>query len=618
MLPTLLNDLFEETTLRLETAAQFPANGVYRFDRNALDDESTALPWPAKKLLRRTVVSLRYSAFQSKEVVREQKREGEKALAHHSPQLQVLVPKGHRYCYDLIAHVGMETFVKGRQLQLVHQELREDKRRHFHIPFSSLYDVQYKFLFYYGELHRQAAPILKEYFYERGRMTWLIDGTLEAGSPVFFGVKEAEEGIMLGSWKIATENADKIAECLGETGERYGWPTDVLHDLSEAMERACEDALPDEVSHWICEYHLLRDVGNDLYRAPQETLSKLVRSLKLQVRLKEQRRGQTKWLRERLDNPEDSLALPDLLAGKILQVSNTEVLGREILLGFHQWLLDYASDGQREGFPFDPYLLYFHRRVVIAQRVVEELLCKEAVCQHAPKVLTSFSQMLTEYVTNPKVVAAAAHYEKAWALFESFRRALRLSAQGPSPMRYAYRLAPDEHGKVAQALSELYEECRENCESHPDSELRELCEILVTHVDRYRPRMSAAREADGPRRPSERTTTKLESHWGQAKQRRRKAHGRKKLTLDFQALPQEYMEVPNLENPRYVELVLGDLDQLPKKLSDAGKQAGPFTHWLQKRRPLNLGRLPKPILRQENFVDNLVGAYDAQCESSPQ
>jgi len=48
-----------------------------------------------------------------------------------------------------------------------------------HIPFSSLYDLQLKFLFHFGHLHRLAAPRIRDYLHQRGAMTWLIDGTQE-------------------------------------------------------------------------------------------------------------------------------------------------------------------------------------------------------------------------------------------------------------------------------------------------------------------------------------------------------------------------------------------------------------------------------------------------------
>jgi len=65
--------------------------------------------------------------------------------------------------------------------------------------------------------------------------------------------------------------------------------------------------------------------------------------------------------------PSSDLVLRDLLEGKPVPNPLPELLGRELLLAFHQWILDYARDGRRQGFPFDPYLLYLHRRVARAR-----------------------------------------------------------------------------------------------------------------------------------------------------------------------------------------------------------------------------------------------------------
>ena len=87
---------------------------------------------------------------------------------------------------------------------------------------------------------------------------------------------------------------------------------------------------------------------------------------------------------------------------------------------------------------------------------------------------------------------------------------------------------------------------------------------------------------------------------------RRQTHGRKKLTRDFQALPAEFMRIPNLRNQRYIELVMGNLDNLADKLAEAGQTAGPYSHWYKKQQPLNIGRLSKRLLRDENFMEDLI------------
>lgn len=62
------------------------------------------------------------------------------------------------------------------------------------------------------------------------------------------------------------------------------------------------------------------------------------------------------------------VGLEDLLAGRPVDASFATTLGREVLLAFHYWILDYRSDGRRRGYPFDPYTLYLHRRLVRGAR----------------------------------------------------------------------------------------------------------------------------------------------------------------------------------------------------------------------------------------------------------
>ena len=109
------------------------------------------------------------------------------------------------------------------------------------IPFSSLHDMALKFLYYFGLLHQHyAAPVLRDWFQQRGRMTWLMDATIEPGTPAFFGLLEPENGLCLGAWKVASENADELVPCLHQASERFGTPSEVLHDLGDAMTAACE------------------------------------------------------------------------------------------------------------------------------------------------------------------------------------------------------------------------------------------------------------------------------------------------------------------------------------------------------------------------------------------
>jgi hypothetical protein len=358
---------------------------------------------------------------------------------------------------------------------------------------------------------------------------------------------------------------------------------------------------------------LARDIGEDLYAAPQAALCQRLRTLRVQYRLKEQRRGQNEWLRQRLDSPAE-LVLADLLAGRAVTVSWDQTLSREVLLAFHFWILDYRSDGRRRGFPFDPYLLYLHRRLVRAGEAVERLLSQAPGTCCIPPVLRNFQALLQAYRNDPEILASADLYERSWAMFTRLRDALRLSASDMEGLRQPQELPPHEQRSFQQALTQLRQALQQQTADEHDPD-RPLAQIVRKHLDKYwehlLPNQPPPAGAAGPR-----TTNQQESGWGDRKRRRRRTHGREKLTRDFQSLPEEYLLVANLENPTYVQLVFGgSLESLPDKLAEASREAGCFEAWRRRRRPRLLGELPRRLLRTEDFVDHLLDVCFHSCQS---
>jgi hypothetical protein len=613
-LSVLLHEVQRQATEQLQQAASLPADVCFRFDpaqeasRSVGTSAPTAPQRSVQKTRQRTVVSLEHGQFQAHETVR-WLGGSHGSAAQQSRRLAAIVASGARYGFDLIAWVGVETYLRGRGLRDVQQELAE-RRPAISIPLSTLWDQQQRFLFYLGSLHRQAAPLLRNYLAEQRPVTWLLDGTTEPETAVFFAVMEAAHGLFLESWKISSENVEYLVPGLQQAAARFGDPDNLLHDLSPSIGAACEQALPG-VPHFVCHQHLARDIGEDLYQAPQSALGKRLRTLKLQYRLKEQRRGQNDWFRERIGAPTEML-LAELLAGRVVQLPWNDTLAREILLALHFWILDYRNDGRRRGYPFDPYLLYLHRRLVRAGQTVDRLLCQAIVASHVPQVLRNFQALLQGYRNDAEVRAAADLYERSCSLFTRLREALRLSADQMDQLRQPQQLSPDEERSLQRALQQLREELQEQTqdENHPD---RPLAQIVLKHMDKYWDRL-----LPDSVRPTgqnwERTTNKLESGWGILKRGRRRTHGRGKLTRDFQSLPEEYLLIPNLENDIYVELVLGGtLGSLPAKLAEASREAGSFDAWRRRRRPRLAGELPRRLLRQDNFVDDLLAACLRCC-----
>lgn len=583
--------------------SQLPTKANYKFDIPLSYKKSSNKVLLVQKTTNRTIVSLNYSKFKAKEVIR---KDESKSL--HSQEIQALVPSGARYAYDLIAFVGLKSYLDGYTLKEIHKEI-VDQHRSLSIPFSSLYDLQRKFLFYLGKLHQKAAPRLKRYLLKRGNNTWLVDGTIEPGSPVFFGIKDACEGIFLGAWKIPTENETDISNCLINAADCYGHPDEILHDLSKRIFNACETTFSRGVNHRICHYHLARDLGNDLYKVPQEMLNKQLRAMKLQLNLKDQRSHQTQWFRKAFKKKGLKLVLKDLLNGENIKLKSDNGLGREVLLALHSWMLDYPNDGHRQGYPFDPYTLYFHRRIVKVYETAKYLLTDGIATNKLPKAFLTFVDKLEKYLTDSVVLEAVELYEKAFEVFNKVRDALRLYSKTKNPMHESYDLNPEEKNVVSLSLQEIRIQFREERIKSTEIHKSKIYDIIEIHLEKYESYLFP-KQLDGCNENKiVRTTNGLESHWSQGKRIRRQTHGRTKLTRDFQSLPPEFMLVPNLSNKRYVELVLGSIDRLPEKLAEAGKTSEPFYKWQKRQRSTPIGRLPNRMLRNECFLDNVIGLY---------
>ncbi len=184
--------------------------------------------------------------------------------------------------------------------------------------------------------------------------------------------------------------------------------------------------------------------------------------------------------------------------------------------------MDYPHDGRRQGFPFDPYLLFFHRRVVRAAAAVERLLKEPGLRSQTPRVLRNFAEMLRTYLDDPQVVAASSQYEAACQLFERLRAVLRLSAQGDHPLHERYVLGETETQDVRQALETLQVECREQSRATADKTRRDRYQVVVDHLERYEGHLFATEDADC----QERTTNQLEGFWGASKSERWAQGGR--------------------------------------------------------------------------------------------
>lgn len=123
----LVNELREDVNKQLKAVSRLPVQAAYTFGGST---EFKGQRLFVQKTTNRTVVSLNFSKFKAREIIRTEKNKNE---IFHSPKLANIVPSGARYAYDLIAFVGRKSYLEGCRLKTIHEAIM-NQRGLPHIP----------------------------------------------------------------------------------------------------------------------------------------------------------------------------------------------------------------------------------------------------------------------------------------------------------------------------------------------------------------------------------------------------------------------------------------------------------------------------------------------------
>ena len=95
-----MNDLRDQFMKKTADISSLPANAKYLFGAESSSEEYPVENLTIQKTRRRTIVSLNYSKFQSKEIIMEKNEHG-KSITFRSSKLASIVPSSSKYSYDL-------------------------------------------------------------------------------------------------------------------------------------------------------------------------------------------------------------------------------------------------------------------------------------------------------------------------------------------------------------------------------------------------------------------------------------------------------------------------------------------------------------------------------------
>jgi len=243
-----------------------------------------------------------------------------------------------------------------------------------------------------------------------------------------------------------------------------------------------------------------------------------------------------------------------------------------------QWVLDYAADGNDQGFPFDLPYLDLYVRCLHAAWAVEAFLRHPPADEKVVKALQRLDRILSPIDGDvlPLGQVAKTLSERA-KLFTELRDALRLTERepgGPDAGRTA-----ETRRDIRKAVHDLADSLRQRRpERGPAKDARQAIDIVLAHLQRHGNflwghAIPMPDHLGRGIRLVDRTHNILEEFFHTMKHGERRRSGRKDLAQDFERLPPAAALAANLTRPDYVSIVCGgSLDQLPQAFArlDAG------------------------------------------------
>jgi len=500
---------------------------------------------------------------------------GRRSLVRRPPDTASLLLPRSTIGYDVLAEVGVQRFLHFRQ----REEIREHLRTRWGIEISAgeVSCLTSKFCVYLKALHISRAKALRARLAADGGWPMHIDATGEDGRGTLLTVYSGWRPWVLGAWKIPTENAQAILPRLRETAQIFGPPCTIMRDLGRAVIDAASSyiaSLAKPIPNLACHMHFVRDVGKDLLHESHDALRELFRRFGIVGRVRALVRALGRRLGARMDEARGQVeawlssdahpyCLPDGQAG----LATVRALG--------QWTLDWAADGNDEGFPFERPLLDLYQRCVKACRATEAFLTRQDGDRPARRALRQFFDILVTVRSQVPFGRHAAVLTQRAKLLDDLRDALRLTLKPngrntPLPPVLSPREAARELQDIRAAVKRLARSLRQQRPNRgPAGDRRAAIDLVLAHLDRHGPSLFGhlihlPRSRGGGIRLVERTNVLIESFFHHIKRGERRRSGRKNLAHDFERLPPEAALAPNLRQQDYLDLVCdGSLLGLP-------------------------------------------------------
>jgi hypothetical protein len=522
-------------------------------------------PLQVYKTQRRTVQTLPLGCFTAHETLLHCEHCPNDTL--YAPEsLSQLVPSGCTFGYDVLVFVGQSLFLRQCPTQQIIEQLQT---RQVRLSPSEVGYLGKKFVVYLALAHRQSAPRLKQAMRAQGGYILHLDGTGEGGGPMLMSSLDSLSEIVLGNVKVPSEKTEQIVPFLEEIKRRFGVPLAVVHDMGRGILAAVQRVFPG-VPDFVCHFHFLRDVGKDLLEADYDAIRQRLRKHGLTEKLLYYARRFKAAIDEQPGLVE---SFSENVQGHCLPSQKLEVFPLVCAYALIQWALEGKTDGEGYGFPFDrPHVQFAKRLQALGQGLeqIKDVHLRGQWADNQPlfKLSCELKSLCADEGLQRMLIAIDLKIE----VFDRLRSAMRIAeAGGTAGLNSGSR--PLAMGPIEKAVEHFHQEIT----SRADYASTPHWQALIGQIDKYKDKLFAdpitVRTPSGTRRlQPQRTNNLMERFFRDFRRAARRRSGHNSISRLLQSMIADTPLVRNLENPRYLKILLNGQATLEQRFAQIDAQ----------------------------------------------
>lgn len=502
-------------------------------------------PLKVHKTHLRGVSTLHVGTFQAREIILTCPACGRR---YPSEELSRLVPSGARFGYDVLVYVGRALFLRYRNEEEVVAELAE---RNIRISPREVSVLGRKFILYLALAHQRCSPRIQQAMQRRGGYVLHLDGTKEGVSPLLMSSLDSLSEIVLGNVKVPAESEEHIVPFLQRLKETFGIPLALVHDMGAGILRAVAKVFPN-LPDFICHFHFLRDIGNDLMGEDYDRIRQRLRKHEIAAKL----RSHAKALKRRIE-PRLLAQLAAGISDRLPSDTQREIFPRASAYSLILWALEGKTQGDGYGFPFDRPHLSFVKRIQRVYRLLDQMKDVELRGQWRDNMpYFDLLNDLRAVMEDTHLEQAVQNLEHHILIFDRLRHALRIAL--PAGSR-----GLNDDGSVGniRSIEQRVKAFRAWLTARSDYPQNQKAASLIAQLDKYWAKLFAdpitVQTPSGPVTiQPQRTNNLLEQFFRYLKRAHRRRTGQASTSRLLRTMLAEAPLVKNLQNPAYLALLL--------------------------------------------------------------